>query len=460
MDLVQVWKTTLAQIEVKLDSPAQFRTWFKDTRLIEVADATAKIGVKNSYTGDWLKKKHDTLIQDTISYVYGSQLSTEYIYDKEAVNQEAQRLEEETTQDAPLLGVRLGVDEYTHQKLKNSGLNDKYTFSNFIVGSSNRLAQAAAISVANNIGTSYNPLFIYGNTGFGKTHLAQAVGRHVIDKHPNNQVFYTPSESFLNDMVQAIRTNKTLDFRKKYRELDLLIIDDIQFISNWEETQNEFFNTFNVLYQSNKQIILTSDKPPAQIENLERRLVSRFQGGMVVDISAPDIETRIAILEQKKLDFGYEIHEQTIRYIARIVDSNVRELEGALQKIALLSTMKPENLTFEEVRSILGKDPSARRHASNPQKIIKAVAKEFDLKVVDLKGPRRTKDIAFARQLVMYILRDELGYKLEQTAQFLNRSDHTTVIHAVDKIKSMLLVNATFQNQVNNILATVRDSEI
>lgn len=450
-DLKELWKITLAQIEVKLDSPAHFKTWFKDTKLVEIEGKVAKIGVKNSYTSDWLKKKHNGLIEKTLIYNYGEKIKVEYVVDKTLVNTPPPKITpEEVMKDSPMFNPT-GSQQDVNSLVKQSKLNENYTFENYVVGSSNKLAHAAAQGVANTPGTVYNPLFIYGGTGLGKTHLSQAIGRQILENDPEKTVLYVSSEGFLNDMVKAIRSGKNMEFRQKYRTLDLLIIDDIQFLSKWQETQNEFFNTFNVLYNDKKQIILISDRPPEEIEKLEDRLRSRFQGGMTVDVSQPNFELRLAITQQKLTDLHIDLPEKLVEYIAEIITDNIRELEGALQKIALYNNMKDDDLTTEEVAKILGKDAKSKREKISVKKILKTVAEEFNITIKDIKGPRRTADIAFARQVCMYILREDFEYKLEDVAKMLERKDHTTVLHAVDKVKSKLMVDDGFKTQFDII---------
>ncbi len=458
MNNEEIWKKTLAQIEIKLDSPAQFKTWFKDTRLIEIKKNLAIIGVKNSYTADWLKQKHTGLIQKTISFVYSKDLKPKFVYDPELAKSDDIIGKKES--EDPILKVKDGVDEHSHIKIKNTNLNEKFSFSNFIVGSSNRLCHAAAISISEHPGSSYNPLFIYGPTGVGKTHLLQAIGRQLIDRDINKKVLYCTSENFLNDMVANIKSNTMDKFRNKYRKLDVLLIDDIQLLSNRKETQTIFFNTFNSLSHASKQIVITSDRAPEEIPNVEDRLISRFQGGMVADISRPDFSERLAILEQKRKEFAIDISDKSLRFIAEIVKDNVRELEGALQKVNLYNSMKKTGeLTLAEIAKILGKDPNSKRQKVTLSSIFKRTAKEFGVTIKDLKGPRRTKDIAFARQVCMYILRKEFGYKLQKVSELLKRSDHTTAIHAIDKIESMIQSNLTMSEQINNLVSDIHNSK-
>lgn len=457
MNITKVWQKTLAQIEVKLDSPAQFKTWFRDTRLIEIIGKEAVVGVKNSYTADWLHKKHNGMIQDTLSYVYGKPIKTKFIYDKEVAKKAPNN--NRPTDDAfdPILQVKGGIDENTFQRIQDSNLNDKYSFANFVVGASNRLAHAAASSVAENPGVSYNPFFIYGPTGLGKTHLSQAIGRHILDSDDTKKVLYCTTENFLNDMIGSLRSNSMEKFRNKYRKLDVLLIDDIQLIAKAKETQTEFFNTFNVLFEESKQIVITSDRSPDEIPNIEERLISRFKGGMVADIAQPDFEERAAILEQKSKDFGMEFSPRTIKFIAEVITDNIRELEGSLQKINLYNSMKPDSeLSLAEIAKILGQDPNSKRKKVKLTTIFKKVAQEFSVTVKDLKGPRRLKDVVFARQICMYILREEFGYKLKDVSEHLKRRDHTTAIHAIDKVQSMMQSNPTFKEQVDNLVREIQ----
>ena len=460
-DLSEIWKITLAQLEVKIDSPAQFKTWFKDTTLLDIKGNVAEIGVKNSYTSDWLLKKHNKLIKDTISYVYGSDLLPKFIIDKALVNKPTPKITpEDIIREAPMFVSPDTQNNQISQILKRAGLNDAHSFANYVVGSSNKLAHAAASGVAGKPGQLYNPLFIYGKTGLGKTHLSHAIGVKMLEDNPYRKILYVSSEGFLNDMVKSIRSGKTVEFRQKYRSLDLLIIDDIQFISKWQETQSEFFNTFNVLYNDKKQVILISDRPPDEIKNIEDRLRSRFQGGMLVDIIKPDLEMRLAILEKKAKNMGILIMPRINEYIAKVITDNIRELEGALQKVSLYNSMIEQDLSVEEVAKILGKDSVSKREKIKVPGILKAIAKEFKVNLKDLKGPRRTSEIAFARQVCMYFLREEFGYKLEHIAELLNRKDHTTVIHAVDKIKSKTMIDEGFKNQIDLIKDTLYSNDI
>lgn len=339
--------------------------------------------------------------------------------------------------------------------LEESHLNPKYLFSNFIVGSNNRLAEAVAQAVLEDLGNAYNPVFYYGETGVGKTHLMQAIGNEILKRDPNKKVIYISIEQFLNEMVEAIRTKKNEDFRNKYRAVDLLIIDDIQFVEAYPKTQEELFHTFNTLYQSNKQIILASDKPPKEIKNITDRLRSRFEGGMVADIQSPDYETRMAILRQYLSEKNYTIPDEYIELIAKNIESNIRELEGALTKVVSLFKLGVEP-TPEDVSRILQIDLETKRKRITPSKIIKTVSEVFDVKPSEIKGKRRTAYVAQSRQIVMYILRTELELPLEKVAREVNRKDHTTVIHACEKIENLIEENSRIAEKVDNCIKILR----
>lgn len=459
----QIWKTTLAQIEIKLDSPAQYKTFFSGIKLSELKENKATISVANGYISDWLQQKYYRLIRETLSHVASQDVELEFIVEpdyqrgtpKKLTKAEQTQIEDD---DKPLLSMQGGVHHSVMDSIKKAGLNERYSLQDFIVGDSNQIAYAAAQAVIENPGASYNPLFLHGKTGVGKTHLAQSVGRSILERNPSKRVVYLPSETFLNDMVRSLRAGKMEEFRNRYRTASMLIIDDIQLISKWVQTQTEFFNTFNVLHEAKSHIILISDRPPEEIKDLEERLRSRFQGGLVAAMAKPDFELRLAILERKANQAGVQLSERIMHTIAENVTDNVRALEGALQSVSLFNQMKKDGeLSAEEVKRIIGADSDSKRSKVNTSQVLRAVAKSFQVSVKDLKGTRRTKDVALARQVCMYILREEYEYKLEQVASYLKRSDHTTVIHAVDKVNSHMQAADHFKNQVVEIIRQLNE---
>lgn len=452
----QLWRTALAQIEIKLDSPATFKTFFSGTTLLNLDGKRALIGVPNPYTADWLKTKYQELIRETLTYVYGESLAPEF-----QVTKTNESEEEVVTTEDNLFSMENGIMSSVMKAIEDSGLNIKYSMNNFVTGNPNRIAHAAAMAVVERPGEVYNPLFIYGKTGVGKTHLAQAIARSVLERNLTKKVLYVTSENFLNEMIRGIKTMQMEKFKKKYRNLDILIIDDMQQISNWVQTQEEFFNTFNGLYNAGKQIILIADKKPEDIRNVEARIKSRMQGGMVVELSKPDYEMRLIIVQKKAEQLGIEMNEKILEYIARVITDNVRELEGALQKVSLFNQMKPDgDLTLEEVAHTLGVDAKSKREQVKLPKILREVSKSFDVTVKEIKGPGRQRDVALSRQVAMYILREEYNYKLEDVAKMLNRQDHTTVIHAIDKIKSKMMIQDEFNYQVSKIISAINDGVV
>lgn len=461
MNLNEIWTKTLAQIEVKLDSPAQFKTWFKDTKLIEVSGRYATVQVNNPYTADWLRNRHEKMICDTLSYVASKPLRLKFNVSGQIseIEHEEEAVENVTPGD-DMFSLNNGIMGSIAQKITESGLNNKYTMGTYVVGPSNRFAHAAAEAVVEQPGQTYNPLFVYGPSGVGKTHLAQAVAISMLERNPNRKIVYSASEGFLNDMVKALRKGLNLEFRQKYRKIDCLIIDDIQYISNWEKTQDEMFNTFNELYNANKQIILVSDRKPEDIANIDARLRTRFLGGMTVDIQSPDFATRIAILQQKILSRGVDFPYQIVEYLAQTITTNIRELEGAIQKLSLYMNMKQDGspLTLAEVAQIIGLQSGGKTKPVSLNQILKIIGSEFGVSAKDIKGERRTAEIAHARQITMYILRDELGYTLEKIAKLLNRKDHTTVLHGIDKVKTEMAKSDGFTDQIVRLKQQIREA--
>jgi chromosomal replication initiator protein len=454
----EIWKIALEQIRLNI-SNQHFNAWFKNTSLSTVENGIAVIECPTNFAREWLDTNHHKLITTVIRNVSKQDLDVTFVVGSREESTQGEgsdagdRYEDSTIspENAPIFNIPYTHQTYLEEAQTKASLNREYLFENFVVGSSNKLAHAASEAVADNPGRSYNPFFIYGGVGLGKTHLTHAIGNRVLDKDPNKKILYCSSETFLNEMVESIRNNTTSEFRNNYRKLDVLIVDDIQFISEWQRAQEELFHTFNILYQANKQIVLVSDRPPKKIDNLMDRLRSRFEGGMVADISQPDYELRVAILQQKAEEKGISLPENILNFMAKSIDDNIRELEGALVRIGThvkISGIMPEE---DEVAKILEVDAESKRQKTSPRELINDVCKEFGVSIRDVRGKRRTAEIALPRQVCMYVLRKELELPLEQIARELNRSDHTTVMHAIERVEEKMEEDEDFKGKVEGV---------
>lgn len=453
MEKEQVWKSVLGELEISL-SKANFTTWFKNTQIVALSDVAVIVGVPNVFTKEWLEKKYHPQILEAIRTSLPSINTIEYKVGS------LKTLEKEAEKD---LSAKKVIEpdvsqEPTFQPLANenqisaSGMNPRYTLDTFVVGSSNKLAFAACQSVAETPGTKYNPLFIYGGVGLGKTHLMQAVGNSILAKDPKKKVVYVTSEKFTNDFISSITDKKVGGFKDKYRKVDVLLVDDLQFLANKEQTQEEFFHTFNALHQANKQIILASDRPPKAIPTLEERLRSRFEWGLMVDIQPPDLETRIAILQRKSQARGYMVPLDVLDYIARNIQNNIRELEGALNRILAYCELNAGEPTLEVAKSILSSlIAGARRRGFTARQIVEKVAAFYDLSVNEILGTKRDKEIVFPRQICMYLMREELQLSYPKIARELGKKDHTTAIHSCDKIEKELDHNEVLRHEIGLI---------
>ncbi len=451
----EVWKIALEQVQLYI-SPQNFNAWFKNTSLVTVEDGIATVGCPNAFAREWLDANHHKLLSMILKKVTNQNLEIIFTIITSQTAPEKQPIDRYqqnsfTSDEAPIFNI-----PFTHQNLYEEAqnkafLNPTYIFETFIVGSSNRLAHAAAEAVAEKPGRSYNPLFIWGGVGLGKTHLSQAIGNRILNADPNKKILYCSSETFLNEMVESIRNGKSPEFRQNYRRLDMLIIDDIQFISEWQRAQEELFHTFNTLYQSGKQIVLISDRPPKQIDNLTDRLRSRFEGGMVADISEPDYELRVAIIQQKAEEKGIILPANILDFVAKSVESNIRELEGALLRIGTHVKFGGAIPDEKDIAKILEIDPESKRKRISPRDIIHNVCDEFGVSVRDVRGKRRTADLVTPRQVCMYLLRKELDLPLEQIAKELNRGDHTTVMHAISRVEEKMEDDEEFKDRVKSV---------
>ncbi|MCJ7829662.1 chromosomal replication initiator protein DnaA [Patescibacteria group bacterium] len=438
----ELWQAVLAQVQLNI-SQANFATWFKNTEINSQKDGEVFVSVPNSFVKEWLQNKYNKSIFKTLHSLDENIKDVKYTIGKARLK---------ILKRAPVVLPETDQLEFQEFKVnKETNLNPRYVFDSFIVGSFNELPHAAAIAVSKNPGFVYNPLFIYGGVGLGKTHILQAIGNEVVKNFKKKKVKYVSSEKFTSEVVSAIRNHQIESFKTKYRTVDVLIIDDIQFLAGKEKTQEEFFHTFNVLYENNKQIVLSSDRPPKAIHALAERLKSRFEGGMIADIGVPDFETRVAILktkaQEKKTDFPDEIYQ----YIASVIQKNIRELEGALNRLIVyqkLNNQKPDLVTAKTFLKNLLSSPVKM---VTPKKIIQTVAEFYDLKEKDLLISSRKKEIVKPRQIAMYLLREELKGSFPFIGRKFNGKDHTTVIYSYKKILNELEKDKKLKEEVGLI---------
>lgn len=430
MDKEKVWETTLGELELSL-SKANFNTWLKDTFISDLKDKEITISAPNGFVKEWLDKKYS----ETIFKILKKQVpSLKKIYFKVGTLSKKSVAHPIKT-DSPLPTTKNSVILNSKKTTKTSSLNPRYTFESFVVGGNNKLAHAASLAVSKNPGKVYNPLFIYGGVGLGKTHLMQAIGREVQELHPKKKILYVSCENFCNEFIQGIRSGKINDFKKTYRGTDTLLIDDVQFLAGKEGTQEEFFHTFNYLHHLNKQIVLSSDRPPKAIATLEDRLKSRFEWGMIADITLPDFETRKAILESKAQEKHLILDKEVIDYIANNIQKNIRELEGALNRLLAVSELEKQSITLEITKQALKEIIQPKIKSVSSEKIIEAVCQFYNLSKDDLTNQKRTKEVVLPRQITMYLLRIEMNYSFPKIADFLCKKDHTTIIYGCEKIE-------------------------
>lgn len=442
----QLWKVALDQLELRV-SKGNFLTWFRNTSIKERTNGIAIIETQNPFAYEWLSKKYKPLILEVIQGLDASisdikfsiaSKNTERRISKKNIRIVAQKNTTKTTNEdtAPQQTQRQPTKQTS---LSSIPLNKKYTFDTFVVGTSNEIAHAACRAVAEHPGETYNPLFIYGGVGLGKTHLLQAVGNAVIAANPNFTVMYVASEKFANEFVESLREGTIQQFKKLYRDVDMFIIDDVQFFAGKDKTQEELFYTFNTLHNQNKQIILSSDRPPSAIPALQERLSSRLSAGMIADVKRPDYETRLAILEEKRDLRNIDIDSAALSYIAKNIQSNVRELEGALNKVAAYFDLHHEKITLEYAKRVL-KDliEKPQRKTVNADEIISAVSSYYNISHEELCGKSRKKEIVRPRQVAMYILRRESNMSFPSIGEHFSGRDHTTAMHACEKIEKLI----------------------
>lgn len=438
----ELWKHSLSILEKKISKPS-FETWLKSTKAYSLKKDTLTVIAPNEFARDWLEERYSDVIGEVLYETTGEQLEVKFIIPH---NQK----EEEYDLPAPAKKVRRSDDD--QHEIPQTLLIPKYTFDTFVIGSGNRFAHAASLAVAEAPAKAYNPLFIYGGVGLGKTHLMHAIGHYVLEHNPSAKVVYLSSEKFTNEFINSIRDNRAEDFRNKYRNVDVLLIDDIQFLAGKESTQEEFFHTFNALHEESKQIVISSDRPPKEIPTLEDRLRSRFEWGLITDITPPDLETRIAILRKKAKAERLDISNEVMIYIANQIDSNIRELEGALIRVVAYSSLINKDinadLAAEALKDII---PNSKPKIIAISDIQRTVGEYFNVKLDDFKAKKRTKSVAFPRQIAMYLSRELTDSSLPKIGEEFGGRDHTTVIHAHEKISKLLQVDSQLQDHIKEI---------
>jgi chromosomal replication initiator protein len=438
-DLENIWNEALKLIKVEL-TEVSFNTWLKTINPVMIAEDKIILAAPNEFTKGILEGRYLNLIKNAIKQVTNKEFNIQFTIPGEDLS----------------INVGQSVTSNNSTFNQRSQLNPKYTFDTFVIGNSNRFAHAASLAVAEAPAQAYNPLFIYGGVGLGKTHLMHAIGHYILNQTPNAKVVYVSSEKFTNELINSIRDDRNNQFRNKYRNVDVLLIDDIQFIAGKESTQEEFFHTFNALHEANKQIVISSDRPPKEIPTLEDRLRSRFEWGLIADIQPPDLETRIAILKKKAKVENIDVPDDVMQYIASKIQSNIRELEGALIRIVAYSSLTNKKITLELAEEALKDIISSDKPKKITVKLIKeVVSKEFNIKVEDFNSRKRTKSIAYPRQIAMYLTRELTDLSLPKIGEEFGGRDHTTVIHAYDKITEDMANNDDFKNTINKLIKEI-----
>lgn len=426
--LQTTWEKVLALLEEETSSVG-FKTWIKPIVPIELTQHKLSLSVENQLIKNMIEGPYNDLIQNAMAEVTGTQ------YEIEAV-----------------VGL---TAQQPSKKEPPQNRSEKFTFDNFIVGNSNRFAQAACLAVAETPALAYNPLFLYGGVGLGKTHLMHAIKNYIKQQNPNAQIAYLSAETFTNELIYAIQTNSNQEFRNKYRNMDVLLVDDIQFIAGKTSTEEEFFHTFNTLHEANKQIVLTSDRPPKEIKVLEERLRSRFEWGLVCDIQPPDYETRIAILKQKAASEGILIQEDVYAYVADKIKSNIRELEGVFNRIVAYSGLESRSITLDLAIDTLKNYGDSNTRQITPEYIVESCARYYNVTAEEIYSNKRTKNIAFARQVAIYIIRTITSMSLEKIGNFFER-DHSTIIHTMKKIENDLQEDESIRSNIQSLIRDIK----
>lgn len=443
MDLDQMWQSTLGEMEVQL-TKAHFATWLKNSQLIDKKDDTLVVALPSNFAKTWVEEKYQKNIIGIIRNMDNSVKKIEFVVGNKAAALAKPVHSAPDTQKADAMDLDFKTDPET-------GLNPKYTLSSFVVGPSNELAFAAATAITESIGKKYNPFFVYGGVGLGKTHLIQAIGNEILIKH-NKKIRpkYVSSEQFTRDIVWGLRNDRIESIKKKYRDVDVLIIDDIQFIGGKEKTEEEFFHTFNALYENNKQIIISSDRPPSSLPTLQERLRSRFEGGLITDVAYPEYEMRVAIIRSKLQDMNKQLSDQVVDLIAKKLRKNIRELEGILKKIVFYEERKQTEINIKVAEEIIEKSTQNLSKRVSDAQILKAVAEFFNISVEDLVSHNRRKEVVEPRQIAIYLLRDISELSYPYIGEKLGR-DHTTAIHSYEKINQEINRNPALNQKILQI---------
>lgn len=446
MEIEELWQYVLSEVELNL-SKATFNTWFQHTGINSIENGVVVVSVPNSFAKEWLENKFNKFILKSIRIIHPEIKEVKFLIStsKDYITQLKKKRSQE--KEVVLEDNQLDFGNVD----KETGLNPKYTLDDFIVGSSNELVYAAALSIIKNPGTVYNPLFIYGGSGLGKTHLLQAIGNEITKLYKDKKVKYVSSEKFTIELVNAIQNKETEKFREVYRKNDLLIIDDVQFISGKDKTQEELFHTFNTLYEKNKQVIMSSDRPPKAIPSLEDRLRSRFEGGMMADVGYPDYETRLAIVKTKAVKKQVVLSGDIFDYIASNFQKNIRELEGALNKVIIQTKMINHQITLDDVKNILSSIVNPPKKNINIKQIIQIVSSFYDVNEKQLFLKTRKQEVVKPRQIIMYLLREELKFSYPQIGTKIGGRDHTTVMHACEKIEDNIKKDNILADEINLI---------
>ncbi|MBI4224752.1 MAG: chromosomal replication initiator protein DnaA [Candidatus Sungbacteria bacterium] len=454
MEKQELWQNVLSQIELDISRPS-FLTWFQETGITHVDEGVATVCVPNAFVKEWLQNKFHKTILHALRTISTDIKDIQYVIGrpegmKPLALGHGELARRRRTPAVFDMGDESGsIKDLTVDPLTN--LNPRYTFDTFVVGSFNELAHAAAQSIIKNPGTSYNPFFIYGDTGLGKTHLIQAVGNELLNKNSSYKVRYIPAEKYMGEIVDALKNQGMQQLKQKYRDIDLLILDDVQFIARTEKMQEEFFHTFNALYERNKQIIISSDRPPHAISTLEQRLRSRFEGGMIADVGLPDLETRLLILKIKTETKHVSVPEDVLHYLAEKITKNIRELEGALNRIVVASKLSSTPMSVDAARKIISNHALAPKKFVSAKKIIKAVADFYDMSETELLHRSRKQDVVKPRQIAMYLMREEMKSSFPSIGEKFGGRDHTTAIHSCEKVGKEILTNSELHEEIRLI---------